>query len=172
MMAELKNNVTGEKSPIKTIFEYSRFGNNMLFKFTCENSKLFSAYSEHNEPIYRGDVCEVFICTGEDINEYYEIEVAPNGTTFFAKIKNNDGKLVASFLDKSFSSSVTLTENGYDVEILVPFDAVNAGKHPVRFNAYRIETEGGHENRHLLALSPTMKPNFHCPESFIPFHYD
>ena len=88
MMAELKNNVTGEKSPIKTIFEYSRFGNNMLFKFTCENSKLFSAYSEHNEPIYRGDVCEVFICTGEDINEYYEIEVAPNGTTFFAKIKN------------------------------------------------------------------------------------
>ncbi|MBQ7374021.1 MAG: carbohydrate-binding family 9-like protein [Clostridia bacterium] len=172
MMVELKDNVTGEKTPFKTILEYSRFGNNMLFKFTCEKSKRFSAYSEHNEPIYRGDVCEVFICTGEDLSEYYEIEVAPNGATFFAKIKNNDGQLVTSFLEKNFTSKVTLTESGYDVEILIPFDAVNAGAHPIRFNAYRIETEGGYENRHLLALSPTKRPFFHCPESFVRFHYD
>lgn len=172
MMVELKNNVTGEKAPFKTILEYSRFGNNMLFKFSCENSKRFSAYSEHNEPIYRGDVCEVFIRTGEVMSEYYEIEVAPNGTTFFAKIKNVDGSPIVSFLDKQFQSTVTITESGYDVEILVPFDAVNATNHPIYFNAFRIETEGGHENRHLLALSPTMCPFFHRPEKFIPFHYD
>ena len=93
MIAELRNNVTGEKTPFKTILEYSRFGNNMQFRFSCEKSKRFSAYSEHNEPIYRGDVCEVFICTGEDLSEYYEIEVAPNGATFFAKIKNKLIKL-------------------------------------------------------------------------------
>ena len=172
MMVELKNNVTGEKTPFKTVFEYSLLGNSLHFKFSCENSKLFSAYSEHNEPIYRGDVCEVFLCTGESLSEYYEIEVAPNGATFFAKIKNNDGVIVASFLEKNFESSVTLTEKGYEVDIVVPFDAISAGKHPIRFNAYRIETEGGHENKNLLALNPTMRPFFHVPESFIPFYYD
>ena len=171
-MVELRDNVTGEKSPFKTILEYSRFGNNLFFKFSCERSKLFSAYSEHNEPIYRGDVCEVFICVGDDLSEYYEIEVAPNGATFFAKIKNDNGSIRASFLDKAFTSKVTLTETGYDVEILVPLDAINVNGSKIRFNAYRIETEGGHENKNLLALSPTKKPFFHCPESFVRFHYD
>ena len=167
MVEYLKESITGNKTPFTTILDYSRVGNSFRFKFYCKNSKLFSAYSEHNEPIYRGDVCEVFLCTGGKINEYYEIEVAPNGATFFAKIVNEDG-LKTSFLEKTFTSEVVITEDGYEVEIILPFESVGVGKHPVYFNAYRIETEGGIENANLLALNPTLCGRFHVPEKFIP----
>lgn len=168
MIAYLKNNVTGEDTPFTTILEYFRIGNDLHFKFICENSKLFSAYSGYNEPIYKGDVCEVFICTGDDIREYYEIEVAPNGAVFFAKIFN-DGSLHTTFEENTLKTSVELTENGYNVQITVPCASIGASDKPIRFNAFRIETEGGHEDKNLLALSPTLKPLFHVPEKFIPF---
>ena len=169
MMAYLKENVTGEQTPITTVLHYSRIGNELHFKFVCENSKLFSAYSGYNEPIYRGDVCEVFLCTSGNIKEYYEIEVAPNGAVFFAKIVNDNG-LHTSFLENTIKTNVEITEVGYNVDIVVPCDVVGVNDNvPIMFNAFRIETEGGHENRHLLALSPTLVPRFHVPESFIEF---
>ena len=167
MIEFLKDSKTGQTAKYQTVLEYSRVGNSLRFKFTCKNSKFFSAYSEDNEPIYEGDVCEVFLSTGGKINEYYEIEVAPNGTVFFAKIVN-DGGLKTSFLEKNFSSNVTLNSDGYDVEITIPFESVAIGKHPVYFNAYRIETQGGSEQT-LMALNPTLCPSFHVPEKFIQF---
>ena len=169
MIAYLRENSTGEQTPITTILNYFRVGDELHFKFICENSKLFSAYSGYNEPLYKGDVCELFICTGEDIREYYEIEVAPNGAVFFAKIFNENG-LQTTFLEQSFTASVEITELGYNVEIVIPCDAICEKEGvPIRFNAFRIETDGGVPERHLLALSPTLKPNFHVPERFILF---
>ncbi len=167
MKAYLRENVTGEKTPFTTILDYSKIGNSLRFKFTCENSKLFSAFKGYNEPIYRGDVCEVFICTGENLKEYYEIEVAPNGAVFFAKIVNENG-LNVTYLEQTFTASVEITEIGYNVEIIIPCDAIGVREGvPIRFNAYRIETEGGVPNKNLLALSPTLVPRFHVPEKFI-----
>jgi hypothetical protein len=167
MKAYLKENVTGEKTPFTTELNYSKVGNDLHFKFICNNSKLFSAFSGYNEPIYQGDVCEVFLCTGGDLREYYEIEVAPNGTVFFAKILNENG-LHASFLENSIKTSVEITDVGYNVEIIVPCDVIGANPNiPIRFNAFRIETEGGVPNKNLLALSPTLVPRFHVPEKFI-----
>ena len=169
MIAYLKENVTGEPTPFTTVLNYFRVGRELHFKFTCENSKLFSAYNGYNEPIYRGDVCEVFLCTGGDLKEYYEIEVAPNGSVFFAKIVNDNG-LHTSFLEQCLKTSVEITEVGYNVEIVVPCDAIEIKDDmPIMFNAFRIETEGGHENRNLLALSPTLVPFFHVPEKFVKF---
>ena len=171
MIAYLKENRTGETSKYLTVLEYSRVGNSLCFKFSCKDAKLFSAYSEDNDPIYEGDVCEVFLSTGGKINEYYEIEVAPNGATFFAKIVNENG-LKTSFLQKNFTSNVTITEDGYDVEIIIPCDAIAIGKHPVYFNAYRIETDGPSSEQYLMALNPTLCEFFHKPESFIKFDLD
>lgn len=171
MIAYLKENVTGGETQFTTLLDYSRVGNNLRFHFSCENSKLFSAYSEDNEPIYCGDVCEVFLSVDGKLNEYFEIEVAPNGTVFFAKILNDNG-LKATFLKKNFKTSVTLTEKGYDVEIVIPYSSLGAGEHPIYFNAFRIETEGGIPDKNLLALSPTLKTTFHVPEKFILFPQD
>ena len=120
-----------------------------------------------NAPLYRGDVCEVFISVNGDRNEYFEIEVAPNGASFYALIKNRNGMLDVSFLEKNFTTFVTVTDKGYDVEIIISFRALGVTDCPIYFNAFRIETEGGIENANLLALNPTKVGNFHCPEFFI-----
>ena len=167
MKKELKNNITGEDTPFKTVLDYGVEKDEIYFNFCCENSQLFSAGDMDNAPLYRGDVCEVFISVNGDRNEYFEIEVAPNGASFYALIKNRNGMLDVSFLEKNFTTFVTVTDKGYDVEIIIPFRALGVTDCPIYFNAFRIETEGGIENANLLALNPTKVGNFHCPEFFI-----
>ena len=169
MQAFLKDNYTGEETPFKTSLDYGRYDGGFYFDFDCENSKLFSAYDKDNEPIYRGDVVELFICSGGDRRSYYEIEVAPNGTTFFAAIRNENG-IHAKMLEKTFISEVSLKENGYFVRIKVPFEAIGYNKNAEAcFNAYRIETEGGVPEKNLLALNPTLCGTFHMPQFFVSF---
>lgn len=169
MKTYLKNNYTGEETPFKTVLDYGRYDGGLYFDFDCENSRLFSAYDKDNEPIYKGDVVELFICVGGDRRKYFEIEVAPNGAVFFAAIRNENG-LHAKMLDtKSLAAKVTLREGGYRVEIKVPFAALGAnGFGETVFNAYRIETEGGVPEKNLLALSPTLCGSFHMPQFFVP----
>ena len=85
--------------------------------------------------------------------------------SFFAKIKNQEG-LHVTYLPKQISTAVEITKEGYNVEIIIPFTLIGEEK-LLRFNAFRIETEGGIENKNLLALSPTLCERFHCPEKFI-----
>ncbi len=168
MKCELKNTYTGEQTPFKTVLEYGRYEGGTYFNFDCENSALFSAYDKDNEPIYKGDVVELFICTSGDRRKYYEIEVAPNGTTFFAKILNENG-LHAEMLDRAFDSKVIKIDGGYRVEIRIPDKAICLNLHgETVFNAYRIETEGGTPEKNLLALNPTLCGSFHMPQFFIP----
>lgn len=168
MVAFLKDNRTGEKTPFETKLEWERLEDKLVFKFDCENSELFSAYDEDNKPIYNGDVVELFICTCGDRRKYYEIEIAPNGRKFFASILNKDG-IHAEMLDVSkLDAKVTARENGYSVEIVVLNEVIGVKKFAeVVFNAYRIETEGGIPEKNLLALNPTLCGSFHMPQFFI-----
>lgn len=168
MKAFLKDNRTGEDTPFKTEIEYERRENGLFFAFDCENSKLFSAYDEDNAPIYKGDVAEVFICTCGDRHKYFELEVAPNGKVFFAKILNKDGIHIELLNPKSIKAEAFLRENGYSVNMFVPNEVIGVKKFgEVVFNAYRIETEGGEPDKNLLALSPTLCGTFHMPQFFI-----
>lgn len=168
MKAFLKDNRTGEDTPFKTEIEYERRENGLFFAFDCENSKLFSACDEDNAPIYKGDVAEVFICACGDRRKYFELEVAPNGKVFFAKILNKDGIHIELLNPKSIKAEAFLRENGYSVNIFVPNEVIGVKKFgEVVFNAFRIETEGGEPEKNLLALSPTLCGTFHMPQFFI-----
>ena len=121
MRAFLKENILGKDSAFTTEIYYSKSESGFNFKFICHDSKLFSAGNKDNDPIFKGDVVEVFMCTGGDLSEYYELEVAPNGTVFFALIKNDGKNLMTTYLEKTFTSEVTITEKGYNCEIFIPF---------------------------------------------------
>ena len=76
-----------------------------------------------------------------------------------------------SFLEQTFTAKAEITDIGYNVEIIIPCDAIGVKSNlPILFNAFRIETEGGEENKNLLALNPTLQPRFHVPEKFIEFN--
>ncbi|MBO7345476.1 MAG: carbohydrate-binding family 9-like protein [Clostridia bacterium] len=182
MVYELKNCLNGEKKEeFKTTVEILVVDEKYLtFKFDCKNSCFYSANDKYNTAIYNGDVCEAFICTGENINEYYEIEVAPNNCQFLMKMTNYgtefiDGKTKHNLKSEPIPetenflvSKVEKSGNDYKVEFSVPLDKIGYKKEiGIRLNAYRIETEGGETNKHLLALNPTMVHSFHMPNKFI-----
>ncbi len=173
MYKVLLDNRTGKDLPFKTTLSYKMSGQNLEFVFECDHSEYFSAYSVDNEPIFMGDVVEVFIGIGKNPKEYYELELAPNGTRFFGKIKNNGGKLKVELLSPEFNATVERTKSGYKSVIAIKESVITKlGKGKIYFNAYRIETEGGEAEKHLIALSPTLSSTFHKPEYFIPFDED
>ncbi len=173
----LKNSRTGEDFPeYFTTLEVVKTQTHLSFSFDCKNSMFYSAGNEYNSDIYTGDVCEAFICVGEDLSWYYEIEVAPNNCQFLFKMHNVSETLENIKLeqypiskdDNFLVSEVVRYDNNYKVNFSVPLDKIgydpNIG---ILFNAYRIETEGGYTDRHLLAVNPTLCETFHAPHKFI-----
>lgn len=173
MKYQLKNCRTGEEIPqFYTTVEVVRTKTHLIFDFYCKNSKLFSFDHKYNAPIYQGDVCEAFICTSGDITDYYEIEVAPNNCQFLCKIKNNGNNnlILLPILeqDNFLESNVEIIGNDYKLKFSVPLDKIGYDeKVGIKYNAYRIETEGGITDKNLLALNPTLCNTFHVPEKFI-----
>ena len=159
---ELRDNITGLKSSVKTEFSIKQKGKHLICLFKAYDSSLTSYGNKDNDELYRGDVVEVFVNIGEP-NAYLEIEVAPNGKKFVANIINKK----INFIDSSFvKTDVELQKNNYFVTIDIDLSRFNVLR-PIRYNAYRIETKGIKENYLLLAASPTMCDTFHVQDSFI-----
>ena len=165
---EFKDNITGEKAIYKTEFDIKIEGNKLVLNYSAKHSKFYSYSDKFNDDIYKGDVVEVFIDVGVK-DHYWEIEVAPNGTVFLADITNDGKSFSGARLKENFvERKVTLYENDYDVLMEIPLDKLGYNpEYGIKYNAYRIDTDGGIENAHLFALSPTMCGSFHKRESFI-----
>ncbi|MBR1868002.1 MAG: hypothetical protein IJ800_05430 [Clostridia bacterium] len=168
MKERLRDNVTFDYGVFLTELDYEITGDAFVFKFDCFRSQLFSASEKDNDDLFNGDVAEVFIRTGKDQNEYFEIEVAPNGKKFFAKIKLDGEDIGVNFLDPSMiDAEVYPYKSGYKAIIRIPFVSVeHKSGEEVYFNAFRIETEGGIPEKNLLALYPTTTGKFHDPSAF------
>jgi len=171
MLYYFKENTSGGETLFTTSLYTEKTSTEFVFRFDCSKSKCFSAYEGFNEPLYMGDVTEIFLCTDKSKKTYYEIEAAPNGACFFALINNPAGDgtdLSHEFLPRKIIVSVGKLKGGYLTEIRVPFSSVNYfdGEF-VEFNAFRIETEGGIPEKNLLALNPTLCGFFHKTSAFI-----
>ena len=169
----LKENYTAKELPeFATTVEIVMTDTHLSFEFFCKKSQFFSAGNTYNSDIFDGDVCEAFICTGGDIKRYYEIEIAPNNCVFLQKMLNlGDGEYNATPVPESenfIKSEVERMGDDYRLKFSMPLDKIGYDpKIGIKFNAFRIETEGGHTDMHLFALSPTLCKTFHCPEFFL-----
>lgn len=160
-MTYLLDNRTGKNIEPKTEFSYEKKGNILSFYFVAYDSSLNSYSNINNDTIWKGDVVEVFLDIGED--GYYEFEVAPNGTTFVAKIID----LQPVFIDNNFfKSEAVIINNTYKVKMEIDLTKLNVIK-PMKFNAFRIETKGIRSDYILEALSPTLSNAFHVRDKFI-----
>lgn len=158
----LKDNITGQNSPLKTEFYIEEKGKHLICLFKAYDSSLNSHGNKNNDELYRGDVVEVFLDIGEP-NAYLEIEVAPNGKKFVANIIDKE----IHFIDSNFvKTNVEIQNHDYFVTIDINLSKLKVLK-PIKYNAYRIETKGIKENYLLLAVSPTLCGTFHVRDSFI-----
>ena len=118
----------------------------------------------------------MLIGTDPGRGKYYEIEVSPENGKMLALMRylGTDGegkvKLDIGFIDESkcfFRSSVTRTSDGYVAVITINKDEAGLNGDGVYFNAYRLETDGGEQEKHLFALNPTMCGKFHVPSKYV-----
>ena len=174
MIYELKNNKTGLPTDYKTTLKILEKNNEVTFNFTCENTSFFCPYEGFYNAIHSlGDMVEILIGSDKDRKFYYEIELSPNNDAFISKIEykglseKNLPVLELTYCDNNFlKTSVKTTSNGYTCNITFNKNDVITGDGELYFNAYRIETDDGVINKHLISLFPTMTGYFHKPESF------
>ena len=160
-MKRLLDNCSGNFIDPITNVSYEINGNILEFNFEAFDSALNSFSNEDNDAIYNGDVVEVFLDLGDEF--YYEFEVAPNGTTFIAKILN--GNII--FVENTFfESNVRIEGNNYFVKMKIDLSKLGESKN-IKFNAFRIETKGIKPNYILQALCPTLSNSFHVRDKFI-----
>lgn len=158
----LLDNLTGKEALYKTKFTFKETRKSLFFSFVCYHSKFFSYSEKYNSELYRGDVCEVFINYGKN-NHYYEIEVAPNGAIFLSDIENDGKSFKGTLIEKCFvKAKAKIKKKKYIVKIEIPREIIPTKN--IKFNAFRIDTDGGKENAHLFALHPTLCKTFHKKE--------
>ncbi len=174
MVCELKNCRNGEQAEYKSTVEISENNGILTFKFYAEHSEFYCPYHKYNEIHSWGDACEVLIGSDPDRRFYYEIEISPENKLMCALMENkgDDEKrepiLEINFVDDCFvESEVKINGNSYEAIVSFPKDKILSGDGEIYFNAYRLETDGGEMDKHLMALNPTMKPKFHSPSHFL-----
>ncbi len=158
-MNYLFDNHTGIVACPRTIFEYKREDNLLIFEFKAMSSSLESYSNIDNDDLWRLNVVEVFLDLGDDF--YYELEVAPNGAVFVATIK--DRKI--TFINRDFfKSKVEIEGDTYKVKMEIDLSKLVVSG-PIRYNAFRVEVVN--DVQILEALNPTYSDTFHIKEKFI-----
>jgi hypothetical protein len=173
-----KGNPAG-KTRVKALWDDSA----LYLAFQCDDRDIFSPYTRRDQPLYRGEVVEAFIATGDDANRYFEFEVSPANVLFDARVFNPGNrkgmKVETAWNARGMRSAVrvdgTLTQRGdrdrgWTVEIAIPFADLGLSR-PVRpgdawrANFYRIDRGKPEE---FSAWSPTLlnPPDFHVPARF------
>jgi hypothetical protein len=146
---------------------------NVLFR--TDDDEVVATHLEHDAPLYKEDVVELFLAPAE-ITRYYEIEVNPLGTTFDARIDSPDGSRATMKVDVDWDcaglfAAVRKIPGTVETIVRVPFASLEA-RRPApgdvwRGNFFRIDRSRSRGDEYS-AWQPTMKnpPDFHVPAAF------
>jgi hypothetical protein len=120
------------------------------------------------------DVCEIFIAP-ETRNNYFELEIAPNGEWVDIALEITGGKRKSDFDYGSGMASAALIEDK-KVVMAIKVEWKALGKTPKRGDIWfgnLFRCVGKDSGRGYLAWQPTetKKPNFHVPEKFGEFEF-
>lgn len=139
--------------------------------FVAEDSHPWATLREHDAPLYKEEVFEVFLDPEGDGLGYFELEVNPNNAVLDGAMRR-----VRSGYRKDFGwhctgleTAVRVFSGGWAAELSIPFTSIAAAPPEPgqrwRANFTRIDRPLG-EPRELSAWSPTGLAQFHVPSRF------
>ena len=149
--------------------------------FAGIDDRVVATHRQHDAPLYEEDVVEVFLAPAR-LEEYFEIEVNPLGTTFDARIESPDGVRSTMKTDTGWTCeglfagirrdiAGRIAGATLDVVIRIPFASLGratpADGETWRGNLFRIDRDPALGDD-FLAWQPTMRkpPDFHVPAAF------
>lgn len=54
----------------------------LYLRYDCTDAAVYTPFAKHDDPLYQGDACEVFIDAVGDGRQWFELQVASNGAVF------------------------------------------------------------------------------------------
>jgi hypothetical protein len=158
--------------------------------FVCEDDNIWSPYLNHNDPLFDGEVVELFLDPEDRRTRYFEFEVSPRNVLFAATIENFGGDpprtrytcdLDISALASRVEVDGRLKNPGHpdrrwSAYLRIPFRLLGGRSAPVpgerwKANLFRIDRQGpapgGPEDEFSCWSSPCTEPAaFHVPDAF------
>ncbi len=154
-------------------------------RFDVVDDHVVAPFENHDDPVFEADAVEVFLepCRCAEARQYFEIDIAPNGTVFDALITNRtqpgdrrrDITTMADWncvgLRCEVGPLIGQTGEGYAVEMAIPWRALTVPGNEAyvvqpewSINLFRIDrSPGGDEYQ---AWRPTGLVDFHRPAAF------
>ncbi len=170
----LSDTVTGEKPALDTrIKMFVDDKQRMLFYgFWAEDDAVLSEFQNRDDPLYKQDVLEVFLCDTPLLYKYKELQVSPFNLQYDAFITyHGPGDIDVNV---AWDYEGWRSETCYDAEANtltsvwgLPLDGLDHDPKPGecwRMNIYRCDTSA--RGRVFLAWSPTGAAQYHVPERF------
>lgn len=180
----LKFNETGEEVSDSSIMTWIRTcydEQNFYIAFECNDSDIWSEFSDRDDHLWENDAVEIFIDTDGILNTYYEIQVSPKNVLFDAHLeiptKTNDDEIIAfdvAGIQTAVAVDGTLnmredTDKKWTVEISIPMADLTEEKASIESGTWRINFfRMNHDlkgERPELGWSPTYG-DFHIPSKF------
>jgi len=94
----------------------------LYVRFECAATEIYAPYTQHDDPIYKGDAAEVFLDPVGDGRLYYELQSSPNGAIFDQYIAvtaeprvNQFGMLVGEVASRDFWPNLSWNCDGLKV---------------------------------------------------------
>ncbi|MEZ4382804.1 MAG: carbohydrate-binding family 9-like protein [Nannocystaceae bacterium] len=155
---------------------------NLYVAARLPDADLFTEYTEQDDPLYRQEAFELFVAADGSGERYLEYQVSARGVTFdarFPKYRRGDeawdsrwrtavavdGTLDdGSDRDRGWTVEAALPWDELCAETAIPCDPPPAAGARLRINAFRIDRPG-RRGMVGLALSPTLRPDFHAWEN-------
>lgn len=162
---ELFDNRTGGEAKRKTLFKMSDSNSEILFEFKVFDDNIFAYGESINDKLYNGDIVEILLSKNKK-DEYYEIEVNPDGLKYMAYITHSPQGINIEYLDLPIRVEHARTDYGWHANIAIDkqdLESLGVSKDSY-FAIYRQDKEK--EELMLYALFPTFSGSFHKPEYF------
>jgi len=178
----LVETVTGNEPALPTHFRML-YNNECLFVgYIVEDDAILASYTDHDYPLYKEDVVEIFLSPSGSLHYYYEFNFSPKEVVCDAVVLNDGavsdggrGELFMPLLMWDCEGLRIKTEqkknSNWSVTVEIPFSKLHLAENRTpepgetwRGNLFRIEY-GGPEIEYS-AWCPTGKEDFHVPGKF------
>ncbi len=152
--------------------------NNLYAAARLPDDDLWTTYSEHDDPLYKQEVFEIFIAGDNSATQYLEYEVSVRGVTFDARFPTY--RRGDEAWDSSWRQAIQVDgtinnaddrDRGWSVEVALPWAEIceqtiltcpPVPGQQLRVNAFRLDKPGRKGETIALSLSPTLRPDFHA----------
>jgi hypothetical protein len=157
--------------------------------FECDDDDIWSYSEKNDDPLYLGDVVELFVKPNRDSLKYYEFVVAPNGAIYDARYPsrgaglshrfgrwNSEAKIATQV--KGSNDNHSDSDHGYSVEIAIPLEAFESQERPSEgtewsFGVFRYDYSKSYEDCLMLMSIPKASAShgFHHYEAYGPLRF-